>query len=418
MSRTKIPHLVPFKRKDGTLRYYWQPSKTLRLAGETPKRLSDIKAEAQRQAVTENERVEKRRAAGELTAPEPKSRRPLTLKGSVGEMVAAYRKSDEFKSKPLSTRRSYEDGMTELEDWARDEPKRAITPFLAQGFYKMLASYTLEEDGETVTMHRPAYAASACRVARLIFNFDRRNDATVTSADDAFRNPFARMKLPGRKKHEDPRSLLWSKECVDAYVAAAAKVTDKDGNPRPLPSIGTAIAINYWIGQRKGDVIRIPMNVLNKDGLVIRQNKTGALVDLPVKIVPDLVRAIAAELERWHARFDNASPQPMQLLVSERTDRAYNEDHFSKMFDQVRDVVAKEHPEFAAKTFMHLRHTAVVAMADNDVDILAISAVTGHEPETVTQIIKHYAVRTRKQAGLAFRKRLAGDAAELEESNG
>lgn len=420
----KIQHFVSFKRSDGTARYYWQPSATLRAAGEQAKRLSDIKAEAARQAQAENDRVDAKRKAGELTAPAPKSRKPLTLKGSVGEMVANYRASDEFKSKPLSTRRSYEDGMVELEDWARDEPKRAITPKLALGFHKMLASYTIEEDGEIITVTRPAYAASVCRVARLIFNFDRRDADDIKSADDVFANPFRKMKLPGRKRHPDPRSLLWSQECVDAYAAAARRVRDRDGAPRPLWSVATAIQVNYWIGQRKGDVIKIPVNVMNKDSLVIRQSKTGALVDLPIKIVPYLVAAIGAELARWHGRFDEETVQPTALLVSEATNREYNEDHFSNQFELVRDEVRKGNaalgiapdPVFGAKTFMHLRHTAVVLMAEADVDILAISSVTGHEPKTVTEIIKHYAVRTRKQSGLAFGKRLAVEAAELEEA--
>jgi integrase len=59
--------------------------------------------------------------------------------------------------------------------------------------------------------------------------------------------------------------------------------------------------------------------------------------------------------------------------------------------------------------FMHLRHTAVTRLAEAECEIPLISAVTGHSPASVQQILSRYLVRTRQFARLAFQCRLAAD---------
>jgi len=136
--------------------------------------------------------------------------------------------------------------------------------------------------------------------------------------------------------------------------------------------------------------------------------------------------------ERLRARGVEATT----LIVSEETGRPYTSDDFRAWFRRVRDVAAAGDPALGLppapdfvvdylvagrKTdavdayrvrldelwFMHLRHTAVVRMAEAGVDLVAIAAVTGHSEATVQQVVRHYAVKTRALAAGAFRRRLA-----------
>jgi len=56
--------------------------------------------------------------------------------------------------------------------------------------------------------------------------------------------------------------------------------------------------------------------------------------------------------------------------------------------------------------FMHLRHTAVTRLGEDEVDETLIAAVTGHTLTSIHQILERYLIRTSKMARLAFQKRL------------
>jgi hypothetical protein len=58
---------------------------------------------------------------------------------------------------------------------------------------------------------------------------------------------------------------------------------------------------------------------------------------------------------------------------------------------------------------MHLRHTAVVRLAESSATNAEIAAITGYSLKTVDQILAHYLVRTAPQAASAFVKRLEHD---------
>jgi len=55
--------------------------------------------------------------------------------------------------------------------------------------------------------------------------------------------------------------------------------------------------------------------------------------------------------------------------------------------------------------FMHLRHTAVVRLAEAGVELLAIAAITGHTPKSCQQILDRYGIKTGRMAGEAFKRR-------------
>lgn len=396
MAKLKIRHLVEVRGL-----HYWQPSATLRRLGFRPKRLSDDRTAAIVEAEALNAEADTRRDRAPAPAPARRPRGPAF--GSVAALIAAYRRSVYFRDLAASTQRGYDQALDRIEDWAGPEPASRITPGMAQTFYR--------ERGRT-----PAFANSIMRVGRLLYAAGRRLDLVTT-------NPFERPALIGT----DKSGKLWPREAIDAVVRAA----DALGRH----SIGTAVTVNAWAGQREGDVLRMPRTLLDASTVHLRQRKTGAAVRLPLADIPVVVERVGQELERLRARGAEATT----LIVSEETGRPYTSDDFRAWFRRVRDLAATGDatlglppaPEFAVDYlvagrqtdapdayrvrldelwFMHLRHTAVVRMAEAGVDLVQIAAVTGHSEQTVQQIMQHYAVKTATLAAQAFRRRLKHEA--------
>lgn len=96
----------------------------------------------------------------------------------------------------------------------------------------------------------------------------------------------------------------------------------------------------------------------------------------------------------------------MTLLVSESTGRQWKEDHFRRIFADVRAEAAKWCPSLARKQFMLLRHTAVVRNAEAGCYVPEIISITGHTMASANTILERYNVRTRAASVSAFRKRL------------
>ncbi len=90
--------------------------------------------------------------------------------------------------------------------------------------------------------------------------------------------------------------ILWPREAVELFAATA----DAIGRP----SIGTAVVLNEWMGQREGDVLRMPRGLFARRGdgtITVRQSKTRAVVNLPIGMVPSLVARVEGELARLEA---------------------------------------------------------------------------------------------------------------------
>jgi hypothetical protein len=401
MAKLDLPkYFTTRPRSDGSARYFWQPGKSLQAKGFALKRLADNLATAIEQAKAENETAERILAAGGEISAEPKRRRGSVHPDSVEAMVRAYQKSDDYLGKAEKTRTEYDAAIAHLLGFCGDQPKRNITPAIARDFFNALKlKVTIDPQTKArIETPRPSVAAAVCRVARLIWYFDRGADKRPKTALEIAQNPFAFMRLDSQRQVElDPELDLWSPEAIDAFVAAA-DVLD-------LPSVGDAILLNSWIGQRMADCLAVPRTLLQGDCLKIRTRKRGRWVLLPVADVPALYARMAAAI----ARLEHWKVDATTVIVSESTGLPYSTDHFAAKFEAVRNDVAGRHPAWAKLQFAKLRHTAVVRLSEAEVDDLQISAVTGHKAETVKSIIERYHVKTRKMAATAFRKRLAAE---------
>jgi integrase len=391
MARKRIRYLTERPGPRGA-RYFWQPSTALRARGWQLTRLPDDFAQAVAAAEQLNARVDAWRAGtGEGPNGERPGRAPgeaaaeRAAPGSVDALIAAYKASRFWLVLAPKTQRVYAWCLEKISAWAGDAPASAITPALVEKFYQRL-----QVSGEGERKETPAKAAAVIRVLRLLLEAGRRLEVRP-GVPYVTGNAAARPGLTVRRQRQ-PR--LWSAEDIAAMVAAADQLGWR--------SVGTAILLNSWIGQRLGDVLALPRWDVMGGALVFKQSKTGRTVSLPVHLVPALVERLAGEAQR-----PGAVQSPSHALVHEHTGKPWRPDTFGHVFAEVRAEAAKVRPSCADLWFMELRHTAVTRLHEAGVDALGIASITGHSEAGVSAILgRHYLVRTARAAERAFRQRL------------
>lgn len=362
-------------------RFFWQPSAALRRAGWMPRRLPGASVHDRPAALAAAERLNAELDAwrkGTDAAP----RGPVP--GTLDELIARYKASRNFQERLApKTRRIYSQMLDLASRWAGDQYTAAITVRALQDYYDKLQART------------PAQANSMIRTLSMVIAWGVR-------MGDLDRNVAQAIETIPTK----PAVRLWSPEAVATFVETA----DRLGRH----SIGTAVLLNSWLGQREGDVLRLPRHLYRDGALHVTQRKTGARVELPIDLVPHLAERLRAELARQDARGVAATA----LIVSETTGRPYGEDNFRHRFAEIRAEAAKVLPEIDGLLFMWLRHTAVTRLAEANCELATIAAVTGHSLAGAQKILGRYLVRTAELARVAFTKRLEKDADDAGRGNG
>lgn len=379
--KSRIRHLTTRVNASGAVRYYWQPSPKLRCAGFRVVRLSNDRATAVSEAEVLNRRADAWRRGDEQDGRQ---------KGTVSAMIADYRKSRFYAKLAPKTQTGYETYLRIIEKWAGDQPVFAIrAPDMEALYAAHLATGKRTAAARLMATVQAVWKAGA-RLGHL----------------DPERNPARQMGIEKTK----PVPRMWSREAVAAVIAAADAADHH--------SVGTAVLLNEWIGQRPADLLSAQRHAVVDGELRIIQQKTGAQVALPIGIVPQLVVRLDAELQRQRTR----RVESVWLIVDEATSAPYSVESFRDAFILVRDAaITKAHadgkPQLADELltleFRHLRHTAVTRLADAEVETLGIAAITGHTPKSVHQILDHYWVRTAKQARAALRRRVAAEQGDL-----
>lgn len=420
MSTLRIRYLVtkPAKRPGGLPRYYWQPTPRLRAAGWQIMRIpadhdSHIDPDQLQAAAIAAAQARTAEAEADLARTATKAAQPVLDKRmrNLGDLICAYRASKSFTAKADKTRKVYEQCLKKLEVWGADSPLRAISPVQVQRLLEGLSN-------------TPAFANATVRTLRLVMSFGVR-DGWLSI------NPAVKPALADVSE----RSVLWPDAAITAFVEKA----DEMG----YHSVGTAVILNSWLGQRQADVLRMPRVALRKECLLIRQGKTGAAVELPIGQVPHLWQRLQAELARQDQRVKDTpggvvmNKHKKRKLVSARTiiandvdNQPYRQDWFAHLFMRVRAELAMDRETFDVDqllpgrdttdedafsintmdlTFMALRHTAVTKLAEAGCDIGLISSITGHKKASLAQIMDRYMISTSKMAGLAFKMRMEAE---------
>lgn len=439
MAKIKIRHYVTRVGAKGGIRRFWSPSPRLRCGGWTITRLADEEGVALSQAQAINAAVDAWRRdhtaevpvspeyqaivlaaapagviAGDERKADGKAVKTPAPPGTLAALAIAYMASREFRSRKPKTQSSYRQNIDVLVKWSRqagDPPLTEISPADMKTLWASLHQRT------------PTKANAIVGMARIMLDWGRVwGHYTGYYAKDAKGRPIydeggRRVFVAAAKKQNAASALglestkperseddLWT----DEEIAIFSAVAEEEG----WFSIGTAVELNGWCGQRQGDILALQRSAYRRGGLALDQSKTGAHVSLPIDMVPGLSERLAEQQKRNREAgkakdpTNNVATVSPYLILCETTGTRWKEDHFRHKFAEVREAAVRWCPSLTAKKFSLLRHTAVVRLAEAGCEIPEIASITGHTLQSVNNILNRYHVRTKIQAESAFRKRL------------
>jgi integrase len=122
-----------------------------------------------------------------------------------------------------------------------------------------------------------------------------------------------------------------------------------------------ALALGVYTAQRRGDVVRLGPQHIRGNALVVRQQKTGASLSIPVH--PDLRRVL------------EATPTGHLTLLVTKTGKSYAANDFSEQFRRWCDDAGLP----PACSFHGLRKAALTRLADAGCSVHEIAAISGHK---------------------------------------
>jgi len=375
MANIKVKFFTTKPGRGGSERYFWEPSPTLRKLGWRGERLPADLAQAIERAREINRQVEAWRKGEDPTRPAPAA---AQQPGTMADLIHRYKQSSRYRTKAPATRKGYDWCLNAIQAWGSKVP--AAMDGLAP-----IASITaprVQRWYEEMHATKPGTANAVLRVMRLLFTFARRNGDITT-------NPAAAPGLITPAKS----GRIWTDAEVDLLVATADAMA--------MHSIGDAIELAFWLGQRPTDIRRLRWDQYKAGVFAVTQSKTNARVTIPES--PRLL----ARLEAARQRQQDTKVVSTTMVVCEATKRPYTEYHFSHTFAEIRAKAAEELPSLKGLQFKHLRHTAVTRLAEAGCTIAEISRITGHSLKTAESILEHYLVRTDDMAATAVAKRLA-----------
>lgn len=428
MAKISIPCLVSKTSKAGVTSWYWQPSKTLAAANWKPIALGKDEGVAIAAARRRNDEVALWKAGGGRPG-EVKKRMQA---GTVGALIARYRgevlNGRDARGKPCvapSTAKTYETSLKRLELWAGKQPLAFVTTARVKALKTAMLA-PLDRGG---IGHDPAH--KTLKMGRALFAF-------AIGCDLIERNPFASFGLGA----PDPRDVVWSPQARDAMVAVATADA--------RPSLALAIMLGFAIGQREADLLAVTtgkyvaipahkmqpedyatLSALARDGVPrgirIRQNKTGAWIEVPV--VGAVRDAVEQAVVRAHTGKTTMLIQDDARGVEGRAAVYAGEagqTRFQRDFAELRgramvsaaligetDLAA----ELAGIQFRDLRRTCVVYQGELGLEDHLIASITGHDIDETRRILKTYMPRTTGRAARAIALSAAREVRDAERAS-
>jgi integrase len=314
MVEIKVPGVKVYKSRGKVYAYHRRTATRIRAAIGTAAFLSEIER---------------------LNARQP----PDPVPGTLGALIAAYRRSPEFLELAARTRADYQKVFNYLK------------PLDGDALITITSAYVIDVRDPAFLAHKRRFANYVLAVLRLTLKWGAVRDLVETNQAAAVPNL--------RRPRGTPRAnRAWGEDECQAMLDAATG------------GIKVAIALGMFAGMREGDVIRVPRSIYDGGWLRWVQGKTGALVELPVH--PTL-REILEEAA--------ASSQAVasMTLVAGQKGRPYTSNGFQRMFFKLVRKLVAEGKVRPGLTFHGLRHTAGRLLADRGADPRTIAALLGHK---------------------------------------
>lgn len=368
--KRQIPRLFDQQLADGRTVYHWKPSKSLRAAGFTNRKLGTNYAAAVAEAVQLNAQVAAWQSNSAAPAEEGAFRPPLPRVVRFAELVERYKGSEEWKQLRDSTQREYGSRLRQLEYWAGDGtlPVKDIDKQAVADLRKQLLKGSVYKCGAML------------RVLRMVLNWAMGEGIVQSNATDAVKIP----EPPARK-------VMMPSRIRDAISEAAIELGMRD--------VALAIELAFWTLQRQGDVLELGRmawrevdNLQDVDprhtaqlvdargrvmGFRLRQQKTLTWIDAPM---PPMLHE-AVERAMRDAGNGYVFPHP------ERPEEPMPTWMFQRRFRAARDAAAavaimREDMALAeaidAVQYRDLRRTGMTFYKSAGAKVPWITALSGH----------------------------------------
>lgn len=330
---------------------YWHEPAARDRAHWPALRLADDKATALLECERRNAQMDAWRC-GLAPAPAEAGRHP---KGSLGRVVEDYRASEAWRQLAPRTREDY---TKHLEALVATFGKLPIAGWTRAALLQYRASLT------------PGRQANY-RLAVLRIVLAKAYDAGLLPE-----NPGRALK--GFKIK--PRTAYWRPADEATFLGHAAE-------PMRL-----ALMLGLYTGQREADVLAMRWTDIEDGWLTITQRKTGRRVSIPI------AQTLLAELERARQRQIARRRLGIVILIGERG-HPFTGSGFNTTFGRTIRKAGLD-----GLTFMDLRRTAVVRLAEAGCTVPEIASITGHAIAETQRIIDTYWAATRIQAKAAITK--------------
>lgn len=326
--------------------------------------------------------------------------------GTIAAIAADFLDSDEFRERKPSTQDDY---RLNIEALVKQFGSRCWDEISARE-----AKAWLRQKAET----HPSQAHQWYRTSRALLNCTRLiyDDRDHPGYVPAGMNPFEKLKFSLPKA----RLLVWPHKAISAAIALA----DELGRP----SLGDAIATMAWLGVRRQDWLAWPANIFDTPYLAWDTEKTDAPVTIPWSVVPEL----RARIEPARLRHQRRTIAATTFFVDDIGQRPWSSNRFFAAFTRLRGELAKRHVSFkttyavkhfpgdpmriptAWLTMRTLRHTCITALHDAGCVREQIRAITGHTIASINEVLDRYTKLTADQAGAALERRLAHENATVQ----
>lgn len=368
MAKLTIPYLT---RKGQS--WYWTPGPLLRARGWKSQALGKDQATAEARA-----RALNAEAAADAAPPVPQSS-PITIR----QLIQRWQASPHFQGVRQRTQRDYAYRCRVVDSWCGQAELEDLTRGLVRDWHR--------------ACHRThaAKANRALQMLRMLYDFAIDHELTAENPADKVK-PLAEPRQPVTD---------WRPAQLAHMIATADGTMDSRG--APFFSIGTALMLNEWAGQRLSDVLLLDADDIGGDGVWrVTQSKTGVTLFLPIGMVPGL----AARLAEQRARNRALGYEGSRLMISEATGQPYfdereSTDHFQRRFSRVRQVAAEAMPDCAGLVFQKLRRFAATAAEDAGATEGGLNSIGGWRDGSTAST--RYRARTLRQAEGVFEARLA-----------
>ncbi|WP_108459150.1 tyrosine-type recombinase/integrase [Devosia naphthalenivorans] len=284
---------------------------------------------------------------------QPATPKARASKGSISDLVSRYYASSTFKNLAGLTQSSYRNEIKKI-DVAYG---KALVSELTRLQVKRIIASKAE---------KPGAANKLLRTLRMLMKF---------AIDEEMR------------KDDPTASIKPLRVAGDGFIAWTESDIEKFEKHHPVGSMARlAFALALYTAQRRGDVVRMGSQHVREGKISVRQQKTGAYLDIPIH--PDLAVVLAAIPNHQTKRGTNE----LTFVLSE-TGKPYAPASFGNWFgNRCREAGLP-----AGYNAHGLRKAGARRLAEAGCTTLEIMSITGHQ--TIAEVERY--TRSANQAKMA-----------------